>query len=130
MEISEVTRRNIFDELSVGNVNWCGRLEEPAFLGRMYDLNDLPSHDFRYRAAARDIHQHCVNNHDWPNDWVFSDARFNLHHCPGEELLRFFCEMMHPVVRQDAKEVATLLDLFNRHLSADGWELYEQSRLS
>lgn len=130
MSIPEVTRRTIFDELSVRNTNWSGRLDEPAFLARLYDLTALPSYDFRYKRADRDIWQHRVNNFDWPNDWVFTDPRFQLLQGPDEVFLRFLCEVVHPVVRPDADEVEALRELFNGHLRRDGWELYEQSSLS
>jgi hypothetical protein len=130
VDISEVTRRNIFDELSVANVCWSGRLDEPAFLSRLFDLASLPSTDFRYRGAERDIFQHRVRNADWANDWVFTDSRFNLTYGGDEVFLRFLCETLHPVVRADAAEVESLRELFNRHLSRDGWELYPQTTLS
>jgi AbiJ N-terminal domain 3/Abortive infection C-terminus len=130
MDISEVTRRNLFDELSLTNVSWSGRLEEPAFLERVFDLSRLSSNDPRFRGAARDIWQHRVNNFDWSNDWIFTDTRFNLLRADDQVLLRFLCEMLHPVVRPDDAEVETLKQLVNRHLRQDGWELFEQTTIS
>jgi hypothetical protein len=56
-------------------ISWCGRLSEPDFLARLYDLDKLPSHDGRFDSMAGDIWQHRENNLDWDEDWVFSDSR-------------------------------------------------------
>ncbi len=128
--ISEVTRRNIQDSLSLDGVRWWGRLDEAEFLARVFDLNSLSSFDPRFKDVSGDIWQHRVNNADWGNDWVFTDSRFNLLRGPDETLLRFLCETLHPVVRPDAAEVASLLTLYNRNLEPDGWNIAEGMRLS
>ncbi len=79
MRISQITRRDIADAITVEGVNWNGRLEESEFLVRIFDLNSLPSTDGRFKDAAGDIWQHRVNNpEDWSDDWIFRDERFNL----------------------------------------------------
>ncbi|WP_446057551.1 AbiJ-related protein [Acidithiobacillus ferriphilus] len=45
--MSEATRRDITDSLMLENVNWAGRLEEPDFLARLFDVKSLPSKDHR-----------------------------------------------------------------------------------
>jgi AbiJ N-terminal domain 3/Abortive infection C-terminus len=129
--ITQVTRRKIFDTIILSKVLWEGRLEEPDFLARIYDLDKLPSTDSRYKTAAGDIWQHRVNNpQDWPDDWVFTDSRFGLQHGDDELVLRFLAEMLHPVVRPDEEEVARLLDSFNEALARDGYELYPADWIS
>jgi hypothetical protein len=125
ISISEVTRRNIFDELSVAGISWHGRLSEIEFLSRLYNLNKLPSTDFRSHVsdAEADIYQHRVMNSDWGHDWVYADSRFDLMKGPDETFLRFLCEMLHPVVRLDEDECENLLSIFNIHLNKDGWEI-------
>jgi hypothetical protein len=129
-EITEVTRREIFDRLSAGNINWAGRLQEDDFLSRLYDLNALPSTDYRFSTAAGDIRQHRVNWEDWENDWVFYDSRFNLLHGPDEDFLRFLCETIHPAVRQDTEEAQKIVNLYNEQLRQDGWELFQKGEIS
>lgn len=129
-EISEVTRRSIFDYLSASNIGWCGRLTDDDFLARLYDLTKLRSYDHRYSNAAGDIYQHRVNNYDWPDDWVFTDARFNLLHGPDAHFLRFLSETVHPLVRPDPEEAKTLVDAYNGELKADGWEIAEIKQIS
>jgi len=128
--ISEVTRRNIFDTIRIEAVAWSGRLAEDDFLSRLFDLESMPSSDGRFKNASGDIWQHRVNNLDWEDDWVFSDKRFKLLTGPDDVVLRFLCEMLHPVVRDNHDEVVQLRQVFNEHLKADGWELYDRISIS
>ncbi|MBL9000182.1 MAG: abortive infection family protein [Phycisphaerae bacterium] len=128
--ISEVTRRAVFDGLRLLGTRWSGRLEEDAFLTRLFDLNSMHSNDHRFSTAAGDIHQHRSNNRDWQDDWVFDDSRFDLLRCADEVFLRFICEMVHPVVRPDADEAAELVRFLNENLAADGWEIAARSEIS
>jgi len=128
--ITEVTRRNISDAITMENVTWAGRLGEVQFLSRLFDLKSLPSNDHRFSDASRDIWQHRINNYDWDTEWVFFDPRFNLMHCEDELFLAFLCETIHPVVRSDAEEVQKLVRLYNGILRADGFELKEYTRIS
>src|SRR2546428_3836701 len=91
-EVSEVTRRAIADLYVVSELPWAGRLGEDDFLARLYDLSKMESTDSRLATTAGDIRQHRHSFHDWPNDWVFSDERFDLLHAPTGQFLRFLCE--------------------------------------
>ena len=125
-EISEVTRRDIIDRIG----NWSGRLEEDQFLSRLYNLSALPSDDYRFPDAARDIWQHRINNLDWNDDWIFYDHRFNLLHGSSEDFLRFLCETVHPVVRPDTAEAQRMVEQYNQYLRHDGWELFVTGEIS
>src|SRR5262249_23319537 len=129
--ITQTTRHKIFDSIALERISWSGRLEEPDFLGRIYDLGSIHSTDRRHKDAAGDISQHRVlNPDDWDDDWVFSDSRFNLKFCDDEAFLRFLAEMLHPLVRSDEAEVAALLKTFNDALNRDGYELYPADWIS
>lgn len=130
MKISESTRRDIVDLIMVERVNWSGRLEEPDFLRRVFDLERLPSTDGRFHNVYGDIRQHRILNYDWPDDWIFQDSRFDILEGNDETFLRFLCEMIHPVVRSDDEEVTHLRDIFNDCLRRDGYELVERARMS
>ena len=130
MQISQITRRDIVDAIRVENVVWYGRLEEPEFLSRLFDLSSVPSTDARFRDAAGDIWQHRINNYDWDEDWIFCDDRFGLAHRDDEVFLRFLCETIHPVVRPDPTEAERLCQLYNQYLKNDGFQLVEKTRLS
>lgn len=129
-KISTITRRDIFDTMTVEGISWNGRLEETEFLSRLYDLSKMPSTDSRFKDAGGDIWQHRVNNYDWEDNWIFSDSRFNLMHCDDATFLQFLCEMLHPIVRSDTTQVSKLHQLFNEYLSKDNFELVEKTRIS
>lgn len=130
MKITEITRRDILDALTVEKIVWSGRLEEVDFLARLFDLSSLPSKDSRFDDAAGDIWQHRVNNFDWENDWVFYDDRFNILYGDDEIFLRFLSETIHPVVRPDLTEAERLCQLYNQYLINDGFQLVEKARIS
>lgn len=130
MKISLVTRRDIIDAMVAEAVVWNGRLEEPEFLARLFDLQSLPSTDGRFKNAAGDIWQHRVNNYDWDEDWLFYDQRFDLLNGDDEIFLRFLCETIHPVVRPDVTEAERLCQLYNQFLQNDGFKLVERTRIS
>jgi|SRR5579872_4368451 len=123
------TRRTILDELSQQEVAWFGAIDEIAFLEAIWDLNKLPSHDYRFDSAAGDIRQHRFNNLDWTDDWIYGDTRFDLLHCEGDIFLKFLCRIVDPVVRRDADEAEALVRFFNACLAKDGLELAEAHRL-
>ncbi|PKK83747.1 MAG: hypothetical protein CVT49_06930 [candidate division Zixibacteria bacterium HGW-Zixibacteria-1] len=130
MKISEVTRRNIFDALQNQKISWNGRLEELGFLTKLFDLEKLPSEDHRFKNAHEDIVQHRVSNHDWEDNWIFYDKRFNLLYGNDDDFLRFLCEIVNPIVRPDTDEVSSLVKIFNKYLGEDGWEIVEKTRIS
>jgi hypothetical protein len=117
------------DALALERIVWSGRLEEPEFLNRIWELSELPSYDGRFPNAAGDVWQHRVNNHDWDDDWIFSDSRLNLANGPDELFLAFLVQMVHPRVREDQDEIERLVRFFNESLAEDGWELYPGSSL-
>ncbi len=107
-----------------------GRFDEVEFLSRLYNLDELPSYDSRYRARG-DIIQHTVNNDDWDTFWAFSDGRFKLANGSDDEpLLKLICEMLHPAVRIESKLWMEYLKKFNDILAPDGYELYAAEGVS
>lgn len=127
--ITEVSRRAIIDYLSV-DVQWSGRLEEDEFLSRIYDLTQIPSTDGRFSNAIGDIRQHRVNWTDWPDEWVFTDQRFNILWSSDDEFLKFLCETVHPVVRPDIETAREMVHEYNINLKKDGWEIFERANIS
>lgn len=129
-DISEITRRAIFDFLSESDIDWAGRLQEDDFLSRLYDLTSMPSNDHRMINAAGDIHQHRVNWRDWEDDWIFYDSRFNLLYTTDENLLRFLCETVHPIVQSNIEDAKIIVKAYNNELAKDGWSLVELKQIS
>ena len=129
-KITTVTRRNIADELQIGKHWYHGRLNEPDFLNRLFNLKSLPSRDYRYDNAYDDIYKHMVMNNDWEYDWVFTDTRFNLMHCEDGIYLKFLSETIHPSVRNDNEEILKIQEIYNRNLEPDGFEIIQVSEIS
>ncbi|WP_199507000.1 MULTISPECIES: abortive infection family protein [unclassified Psychrobacter] len=129
-EISQITRRDLFDTLRIEDIWWAGELNEIDFLSRLYDLESMPSNDYRFSNALGDIYQHRVNNSDWDDYWVFDDERFNLLKCQDAAFLNFLCMMIHPVIRRDSHEVDTINKIFNDILGNDSFEIVEITQKS
>jgi hypothetical protein len=122
-KISQNSRKQIADELGLMSSSYSGKLDEPDFLNRIFDLSQLSSRDARYRNAYDDIYQHRVMNKDLNDSWVFTDTRFNLMHCDDATYLNFLTETLHPAVITDDDARNNLLALYNRVLGPDGYEL-------
>lgn len=132
-KITTVTRRHIADRLTVEKLWYHGRMNEADFLNRLYDLNSMPSTDYRseYNTAYKDIRQHAdMNPGDWQPDWVFTDARFNLMHCDDESYLRFLTETLHPNVRTVDGEIDRFIAIYNGYLQKDGYQFYQIDEIS
>ena len=154
-KITEVTRRDIIDVIRSGCAGtyeerkfddyereyieeipceyimcYYWRLTELEFLSRIYDLKSMPSIDSRFKDAERDIWQHTINNDDWDENWVFSDPRFQLNTGSDESLLKFLCEMFHPIVRREDQPWEEILKVINQLLRCDRYELYEEKHIS
>jgi hypothetical protein len=129
-DLPQQIRVNILDGLRLENIAWCGQLDDVEFLSRLFDLQQFPSTDSRFKDAAGDIWQHRSNNDDWENDWVYTDPRFQLIDGPVEQFLRFLCEIVHPIVRPDRDEALKLVLHFNDQLRSAGWEIYEEELIA
>lgn len=129
-DLPRQVRINVLDGLRLDNVAWHGQLDDVEFLSRLFDLQQLPSTDSRFKDAAGDIWQHRFNNDDWESDWVYNDSRFKLIEGSAEHFLRFLCEIVHPIVRPDRDEALKLVLHFNDQLRSAGWEIYEEERIA
>lgn len=130
-KISDVTRQHIADETILNRLWYHGNQNEPDFLARLFDLKNLPSrNDDRYTNAYDDIYQHMVNNNDWEPDWLYTDPRINLLHVEDETYLKFLAMTLHPRVRTKPDEVSKLVEIYNRHLDADGFEVAQTDQIS
>lgn len=155
--ITEVTRRDIFDLINYGytytewiptphpdfanfsraedytaKIRYWGRLDnELEFLKRIYNLAGLPSYDSRFDDAEGDIWQHTINNDDYEFGWVFSDERFRLGNGNEDKyLLNFLCEMFHPAVRVETGDWKKILERANELLFPDGYCLCQNGSIS
>jgi hypothetical protein len=129
-QITPLTRREIFDYLRTGGGPWWGKLGEIDFLERIYELDEMPTTDGRFKTARGDISQHRYNNDDWDDDWIFSDPRFELRNGPDEVLLEFLAQLVHPVMQPDAARSKEIVDHLNELLAPDGWMLKPHKQMS
>lgn len=129
-KITDVTRQHIADEMQLEKLWYHGNQTEPDFLGRIFNLKEMKSRDSRYDNAYDDIYQHMVNNNDWDADWVYSDPRINLLHCEDNTYLKFLSMTVHPRVRTDFKDVSKLIEIYNKHLDSDGFEIAQTDEIS
>jgi hypothetical protein len=128
--VSPSARRAIVRMLQSEGVSWQGALDDVEFLQPIYDLDALPSTDSRFKTAGQDIWQHRINNpSDWPEDWVYTDARFQLFEGPDATFLSFIERMVSPKVRPDAQQAAKLAARISRELERTGWSLVQRESL-
>lgn len=134
-------RKEILDLFSIGIysegcdepsiMSWHGKLDDMSFLKRLYNLEEMPSYDYRYSNAAGDIRTHTYYFDDWEHDWIFSDDRFDLLYCSDDQFLSFLAESFHPVVVEgnvnnpDSPEYLYLKE-FNHLLLPKGYKLIPQ----
>ena len=128
--ITSITRQYIADEMKIEKLLYHGNLNEPDFLARLIDLKKLKSRDYRYNNAYDDIYQHTVNNFDWDENWIYSDTRINLFYCDDESYLKFLSLTIHPTIRTSPDDISRLLEIYNKHLEADGFEIIQVDEIS
>jgi hypothetical protein len=122
--ISEYTRRDLFDRLTLEAVDWPGRISESSFLERIFKISELPSRDHRVSSMLGDVALHRENFYDWGGpEWVWDDDRIDLMGCSDEKLLEFLAFMVHPRVRPEQTEVDRIIDIVNPFIAKDGYQL-------
>lgn len=147
--ITEVTREAIFDYLIDRNSEelnayvyqqspsfqtpervfyYSGRRDDLTFLSRLYDVESLPSDDSP--TFRNEIIRHTIQNQDFAYGWVFHDSRLQLDSGNDENLLKFLCEMFHPLVRSEESDWEGVKEDINNLLRIDGYEIYESEKIS
>ena len=104
-----------------------GRKTLIDFLKRIYDFEKIPSKE---KTFEDELIRHTVRNDDYDYQWVFKDERLLWNDGNDELILRFICEMFHPVVRNEKSGWESMFERINELLKVDGYELYEISKIS
>lgn len=117
--ISEITRRNIIDELYIKR-NITGKYDLIEFLNRVWNLDNMPSTDSRFNTASGDIWQHMINNDDWDEVYLY-EKYLELLIATDELFIKFLEQVVHPLVRHE-DEQNEYVEFINRHLIKDGYK--------
>ena len=120
MAITNLNRRNLLNELLRSTLlPW----EEEAIelLGRVWDLDVMPSTDPRHDTAREDIVRHIIANDDWDPEYLYLEY-VNLRAGPEEDLFRFLEALVAPDLC-DEEEQRDRVTAINRHLERDGYHL-------
>ena len=108
---------------------YSGRKSDLIFLGKLYDLKNIPSKDSK--TFEDEIIRHTINNpNDYQYGWVFYDSRLGLNDGDDETLLKFLSMMFHPSIRSEKSDWQGVLSDINKLLIEDGYEIYESERIS
>lgn len=129
MRITEVTRHVIMDKILLSQRPFHGSMDLLGFLGRIWNLQSMPSTDRRFTDAAGDIYQHMVNNSDWDESELLC-GRLGLLGADDAVFLKFLEAYLHPLAVPDKEEAARLADELNEQLKEDGYRLKVTSYIS
>lgn len=117
--ISEITRRNIMDELYIRK-NIIGKYDLIEFLNRVWNLDSMPSTDSRFNTASGDIWQHMINNDDWDEVYLY-EKYLELLTETDEMFIKFLEQVVHPLVRHESEQ-NEYIEFINRYLIKDGYK--------
>lgn len=126
LSITEITRRNIFDELTLMGSLW-GKLEIDVFLARLWPVSEMASHDPRHKTFSAEIRRHMVMNDDWSPSYLL--GRLNVLGLSDEALCELLEQVVHPSARE-ADEQKAWVDAINKHLQRDRFALTPTDTMS
>lgn len=125
--LSEITRKNILDELYTKQDLW-GKCDVITFLKRIWNLDAMPSTDNRFANATEDIWQQMIRNNDYDEKYLLEDY-LELLIMNDEGFINFLEQLVHPIVREPIKQ-QEYIDLLNQHLINDGYKFSPFTQLS
>lgn len=126
-EISEITRKNILDELYSKQDLW-GKCDVVTFLKRIWNLDAMPSIYNKSANATEDIWQHMIRNDDYDEKYLLEDY-LELLIMNDEGFINFLDQLVHPIVREPLKQ-QEYIDLLDSHLINDGFKFFTFTHLS
>lgn len=129
-KITEFTRTDIVDALLLDKEHpFHGSLDIISFLKRIWPLESMPSQDGRFKNAEGDIWQHIVNNYDY-DEATLLYRRLSINEVPDKQFIRFLETCMSPIVARDPNRIEALAELFNSHLTHDGFAAKKSGKIS
>ncbi len=105
---------NPFGELDEGGGNL-------NFLKRVWDLDEMPSEEHRFKTASEDIIQHTINN-DYDNEYLLL-VRLRLALSSDDIFFRFIEAVVSPETREVKDEIIRYVSILNPYLDKFGFSL-------
>lgn len=124
-KISEITRKNLIDEIS-SRENWSGKRNALEFVRKIWPIDHMGGLSWQ-ATLAEEISQHMIRNDDWPFDYLCE--RLGVTELSDEGFLELMELLVDPNTRHDETQ-ATLVEAINKHLIRDGFILRESDRVS
>jgi hypothetical protein len=128
--ISVITRQELVDRILLADPSFFpGRFGLLTFLKRVWPLTQMSSTDSRFKDAEGDIWQHTVNNDDWTMHDLLVD-RLDILNAPDQRFGRFLETLVHPLNIPDKAQQAEQVQMINRELTNDSFELRKVDEIS
>lgn len=130
-KISEITRRNLIDQilLEMRDAFPNGRFDLISFLSRVWPLTRMPSRDPRFEDAQGDIRKHMILNDDW-TEYELLVSRLEMLEIPDQQFGCFLETLVHPLNLPDKERQAAHVEMLNKELQNDGYELRKIKEIS
>lgn len=119
--ITYATRKYILE--AIAKLGWNGKLREPDFLNKIFDLQSLKSGDPRYSNMYDEIIQHRENNDDYDDTWFVTDPRLNLLNISDDLFEKFILLTINPDVVSSPQNIDTFVQIYNNFLMNDCYGL-------
>jgi hypothetical protein len=119
LKITEITRRNVLDELMLMGTLW-GKMDIHLFLGRLWPVDAMTSMDHRHKTFAEEVFRHMVMNEDWSTPQLLD--RLNVLQLSDEAFVELLELVVHPSVREADAQKAWA-DAINKHIQRDRFAL-------
>ncbi len=91
------------------------------FLKKIWNIEEMPSTDSRFRNAEGDIYQHMVNNNDWDLKYLFVDILSIYEN--DERFIAFIQIFLSPEYREGEDDIVRYVVELNSVLEADKLKL-------
>lgn len=121
--ISSITKRKILKLLRERWEHVFGELNEREFISMIYDVDRIPSSNWRFKSFYGDYHQHRINNYDWEDNRRLFDERTWIMFVEDDTLFRLLEIIVHPQCRLDKDEILYYKRIINETIFSDGYML-------
>lgn len=114
LNIPKNIKRNVFNALVdvINNIHERNELEK--LVSRIEGIDSLGSEDSRYSTFMEDFRQHCLNNYDWTDEYLFVER---LKILESDSTFRSFVEaMVSPDLQESESDINEVVSMINQQL--------------